>query len=164
MQGTSKGQGKGEELEKEQQITASHRQVAEHGKVPQKSKPHGWVQAGFLVPVQGLPFLGWNGLDLSRVVAEAQQPGPCYMGSVLPSVLQTSLNFSGAKRGLFDTNLLPTRSLSSKCSGSGSTYPEIFLKEDFGGVEGANGINIYHSLEGIEGQGAGWAQKVSCST
>ena len=97
-------------------------------------------------------------------MAEARQHSPGYTGAVLPSALHASLNVSGAKCGLFDTNPLPTRSLSTESSGSGSTYPEIFLKEDFGGVEGANGVDIYHCLEGIEGQGAGWAQKVSRST
>lgn len=98
-------------------------------------------------------------------MAEACQHSPGYTGAVLPSALHTSLNFSGAKCDLFDTTpCLPGASLSTKSSGSGSTYPEIFLKEDFGGVEGANGVDIYHCLEGIEGQGTGWAQKVSRST
>lgn len=55
-------------------------------------------------------------------------------------------------------------SFSTQTSGSGPTYPKIFLKEDFGGVEGANGVDIYHCLEGVKGQGAGWAQEVPRST
>jgi len=46
----------------------------------------------------------------------------------------------------------------------GDTYTEVFLKEDFGGVEGAKSVDIHHCLEGVEGQSAGWAQEVSCST
>lgn len=45
-----------------------------------------------------------------------------------------------------------------------ATYPEIFLEEDFGGVEGAQRVDIHHGFEGIEGQGAGWAQEVPRST
>lgn len=45
-----------------------------------------------------------------------------------------------------------------------ATYPEIFLKDDFGGVEGAQGVDVHHCLEGIEGQGTGWAQEIPRST
>lgn len=44
------------------------------------------------------------------------------------------------------------------------SYPEIFLKDDFGGVEGAQGVDVHHCLEGIEGQGTGWAQEIPRST
>lgn len=37
-------------------------------------------------------------------MAEACQHSPGYTGAVLPSALHTSLNFSGAKCNLFDTN------------------------------------------------------------
>lgn len=37
-----------------------------------------------------------------------QQHSPGYLDAVLPFALHTSLNFSGAKRGLFDINPLPT--------------------------------------------------------
>lgn len=45
-----------------------------------------------------------------------------------------------------------------------ATYPEILLKDDFGGVEGAQGVDVHHCLEGVEGQGTGWAQEVPRST
>lgn len=45
-----------------------------------------------------------------------------------------------------------------------NTHPEELLIEHMRHIECAQGIDVHHGLEGIEGQCAGWAQEVSSCT
>ena len=38
---------------------------------------------------------------------------------------------------------------------------EPLLVDHFAGIEGAHGVNLHHSFEGVEGEGRCWAQEVA---
>lgn len=151
MQGRRKGQGKAAELEKEQVITAASGNRAWKGAETAQS-PRARDRR---IPSSGLGSLEGNRVDPCR---EA-------LGAALPCALCTALNAPGAQCGLTPppaSPCLPEPLLRAPwfCA----THPEILLKEDFGGVEGAHGVDVDHCLEGVEGQGTGWAQEVPRST
>lgn len=146
MQGRRKGQGKAAELEKEQVITAASGSRTWKGAETAQS-PRARDRR---IPSSGLGSLEGNRVDPCR---EA-------LGAALPCALCPECPRSTV---WFDTTpCLPEPLLRAPwfCA----THPEILLKEDFGGVEGAHGVDVDHCLEGVEGQGTGWAQEVPRST